>query len=104
MNQLTTNRPDFSLNPVSIELALVGAMAAVSANNSLDIHFDYEPGQLLSVDLSVSGHFLSGDTPEGRLSFDLGRGVDIDFVWEHFERELVAIHIRYFGFEPDLFE
>lgn len=91
--------PTFPMNRHTIEIAFLNAMAATAPTEGLDIRFDYEPGLELYVDLSCGGHFLSGETPEGPLAFDLARGLDIEVAWARFERELVSLHIESNHFE-----
>jgi len=94
----------FPMNPTTIEIAFLGAMTVEISKLGWVSRFEYEPGHELSVELSASGHIVSGDTPEGPLTFDLVRGLDIQSAWARFERELLALHIKYDRIDYDLFE
>tara|TARA_R110002124_G_scaffold287359_1_gene473774 strand:+ start:7396 stop:7686 length:291 start_codon:yes stop_codon:yes gene_type:complete len=89
----------FPMNPNTVEIAFLGAMTAKICSLGWDCRVDYEPGQELTLDLSCSGHSVSGSTSEGPLTFDLAGGLDIQAAWARFERELIALNIEY-----DLFE
>lgn len=95
MHNHTRRRPTVPMHLLSAEIALIGAMSAEISRSGLDSRFEYEPGQELSVELSVSGHIVSGDTPDGALSFDISGDLDAAKVWSRLERELLALELRF---------
>lgn len=95
MHDMKSQIPQFPMNPNAVEIAFISSMTAAISELGWESRFDYEPGHELSVELSASGHIVSGLTPEGSVTFDLAKGLDLKTAWARFERELVALHIMY---------